>query len=231
MRVLAFHAAGERYLVRLDAVRAVVRLRGLRRLPGSPGALSGVLDVQETSVAVYETRPPASIDAHDSGDVLVLASGWPEHAVGVACDGVEGLLELDDDADLESLSRPPSLPSYVEQLLRVEGRDGALGRRRRSRRSCRPPRAQAARLDVPLEDARLGQSREPLAHRAGAGLADAVDGLQIVNRCSKQFLQTAEVIDESIDNETGQPRHLGQQAVTPWIHRGFERIGARRDSP
>jgi chemotaxis signal transduction protein len=121
MRVLAFHAAGERYLVRLDAVRAVVRLRGLRRLPGSAGALSGVLDVQETPVAVYETRPPASVDAHDSGDVLVLAAGWPDNAVGVACDSVEGLLELDDEADAEALSRPPSLPSYVEQLMRVEG--------------------------------------------------------------------------------------------------------------
>ena len=124
MRVLAFHAAGERYLVRLDAVRAVVRLRGLRRLPGSGGALSGVLDVQETPVAVYETRPPVTgkaTDSADSGDVLVLAAGWPDNAVGVACDSVEGLLELDDDADLEALSRPPSLPSYVEHLMRVEG--------------------------------------------------------------------------------------------------------------
>jgi chemotaxis signal transduction protein len=121
MRVLAFHAAGERYLVRLDAVRAVVRLRGLRRLPGTAGALSGVLDVQETPVAVYETRPRRAA-AEESGDVLVLAAGWPEHAVGVACDGVDGLLELDDEATPETLgSRPDSLPAYVEGLLRVEG--------------------------------------------------------------------------------------------------------------
>ncbi len=127
MRVLAFHAAGEQYLVRLDAVRAVVRLRGLRRLPGSPGALAGVLDVQETSVAIYETRTH-EVGAKESGDVLVLAAGWPEHAVGVACDGVDGLLELDDDASAagrpqpEALgSRPAALPEYVEGLLRVEG--------------------------------------------------------------------------------------------------------------
>jgi chemotaxis signal transduction protein len=121
MRVLAFHAAGEQYLVRLDAVRAVVRLRGLRRLPGSVGALSGVLDVQETPVAIYETRPREA-GAQESGDVLVLAAGWPEHAVGVACDGVDGLLELDGDASREALGpRPPTLPGYVEGLLRVEG--------------------------------------------------------------------------------------------------------------
>lgn len=120
MRVLAFHAAGEQYLVRLDAVRAVVRLRGLRRLPGSAGALAGVLDVQETSVAIYETRRREA-GATESGDVLVLAAGWPEHAVGVACDGVDGLLELDDDASAAGGSHPAALPDYVEGLLRVEG--------------------------------------------------------------------------------------------------------------
>jgi len=122
MRVLAFHAAGERYLVRLDAVRAVVRLRGLRRLPGLTGALSGVLDVQETPVAIYETRPGTAAEALGTGDVLVLAAGWPEHAVGVACDGVDGLIELDDDAAPDALGpRPPSLPGYIERMLRVEG--------------------------------------------------------------------------------------------------------------
>ncbi len=126
MRVLAFHADGERYLVRLDAVRAVVRLRGLRRLPGSVGALSGVLDVQETPVAIYETRPHTGHHAgarEKTGDVLVLAAGWPEHAVGVACDGVDGLLELDDDDGAPDAlgPRPCPLPDYVEGLLRVEG--------------------------------------------------------------------------------------------------------------
>lgn len=125
MRVLAFHAAGERYLVRLDAVRAVVRLRGLRRLPGLAGALSGVLDVQDTPVAVYETRPRGAAQTEESGDVLVLAAGWPEHAVGVACDSVEGLLELESDptgaVDDALGPRPAALPDYVERLMRVEG--------------------------------------------------------------------------------------------------------------
>jgi chemotaxis signal transduction protein len=115
MRVLAFHAGEDRYLVRLDAVRAVVRLRGLRRLPGSVGALAGVLDVQETPVAIYDTRPPGSGDS--GGDVLVLAAGWPEHAVGVACDKVEGLL----DVPAAEGPGPTLLPAYVEAMLRVDG--------------------------------------------------------------------------------------------------------------
>jgi chemotaxis signal transduction protein len=125
VRVLAFHSGSERYLVHLDAIRAVVRLRGLRRLPGSTGALAGVLDVQDTSVAIYDTRGAASPDDKDDldsrGDVLVLAAGWPDHAVGVACDSVEGLLELPADTALTATARPPHLPSYVEALLRIDG--------------------------------------------------------------------------------------------------------------
>jgi chemotaxis signal transduction protein len=120
LRVLAFCSGDERYLVRLEAVRAVVRLRGLRRLPGSTGALIGVLDVQEAPVAIYDARPArTTASGPDSGDVMVLAAGWPQHAVGVACDRVDGLLELAELGDAPAM-RPPDLPSYVEALLRVD---------------------------------------------------------------------------------------------------------------
>jgi chemotaxis signal transduction protein len=120
LRVLTFWSGEERYLVRLDAVRAVVRLRGLRRLPGSTGALLGVLDVQEAPVAIYDTRPAGDVST-DSGDVMVLAAGWPQHAVGVACSRVDGLLELAEQPLPDSAApRSPGLPSYVEALLRVD---------------------------------------------------------------------------------------------------------------
>jgi chemotaxis signal transduction protein len=123
MRVLAFHSGDERYLVRLDAVRAVVRLRGMRRLPGSVGALVGVLDVQETPVAIYDSRGSRRDGtAEPGGDVLVLASGWPDNAIGVACDGVEELIELiADDAPIAAGFRSARLPGYVEAMLRVDG--------------------------------------------------------------------------------------------------------------
>src|ERR1700712_3941497 len=109
LRVLAFWTGDERYLVRLDAVRAVVRLRGLRRLPGSSSALVGVLDVQEAPVAIYDTRPSMDRTSDpNSGDVMVLAAGWPQHAVGVACDRVDGLLELPELAGSGEPAAPRS---------------------------------------------------------------------------------------------------------------------------
>jgi chemotaxis signal transduction protein len=114
MQVLAFRSNDQRYVVRLDAVHTVVRLRRLRRLPGSAGALAGVLHVQDTPVAVYETRTTPA----QSGDVLVLSAGWPGHAIGVACDHVEELLEVDELREAAA-DRPSRLPAYVEAMLLV----------------------------------------------------------------------------------------------------------------
>jgi chemotaxis signal transduction protein len=115
MQVLAFRIGADQFLVPLDEVRAVVRLRGLRLLPGAAGALIGVLDVQSTPVAVLDARPDRPTSG-GPGDALVLAAGWPERAVAIACDEVLGLL----DAATESGSAISGLPAYVRALLRVE---------------------------------------------------------------------------------------------------------------
>ncbi len=122
VQALAFLSGDERYLVRLEAVRAVVRLRGLRRLPGTGGGLAGVLDVQDTPVAIYDTRTERG---SEGGDVMVLAAGWPHDAIGIACDRVDGLVELAPEEEAADGApgrlRPPGLPAYVETMLRVDG--------------------------------------------------------------------------------------------------------------
>src|SRR4051794_15177581 len=72
----------------------------------------------------------------------------------------------------------------------------------------------AAGSDVSLEDRRLGQAREAFTHRSGAGLADAFHGLEVVDGRGEQFLQRAEVVDESVDDGVRQPRHSRQQSMT-----------------
>ena len=79
-----------------------------------------------------------------------------------------------------------------------------------------PPRIDRGALrrsDVALEDRRLGEAGQPLADAAGPQLADAVDGLEVVDAGGEQLLQGAEVLDQPLDDGRGQPRHLGQQPV------------------
>ena len=48
---------------------------------------------------------------------------------------------------------------------------------------------------------RLGQPGQALADRAGPALADALDGLQVVDAGRQQLLQAAEVLDQPVDDD------------------------------
>src|SRR5947209_8745397 len=61
-------------------------------------------------------------------------------------------------------------------------------------------------LHVALEDRGFGQAGQALADAAGAGLADTPDGLEVVDAGGQQLLQAAEVFDQPVDDQAGQPR-------------------------
>lgn len=139
MELLAFELAGQQWYAPLDTLREVVRLRGLRVLPGARPPLVGVVDVRGESVPVLDARGdgPSGLD----GDVLVLLPGTEAGteagtepaavpggadalgvmgAVGVACDRVTGVVSA--DGPLESTA---GLPGYVQGLHRAVGPEGA----------------------------------------------------------------------------------------------------------
>ena len=58
----------------------------------------------------------------------------------------------------------------------------------------------ADRSAVAVEDRGLGQPGQPLADAAGPGLADALDGQQVLDRGRQQLLQPAEVVDQPVDD-------------------------------
>ncbi len=72
-----------------------------------------------------------------------------------------------------------------------------------------PSTCRAAASDVALEDARLRQPGQPLAHGAGAALADALDGLQVVDARREQ----PSAVRRS-DRPAG--RRRGWAAAAPW---------------
>ena len=116
---VTFRLDGCDYATRIEAVREVVRLEHLTRLPGMAEPVAGILDLRGTSLPVLDIRKTPS----EEGDVLVLTVDGTDY--GFACDQVSAVLD--------SALLPPeegtaaaggALPAYVDEVLR--GPDGAV---------------------------------------------------------------------------------------------------------
>ena len=212
VRVLAFHSGSERYLVHLDAVRAVVRLRGpaaAARLRGSSGG-----SARRAGDFGRDLRHPRARASRRTGSTTRVAtcsswqpagritpSGWPATAWR-ACWNCRRTHEL-------AATSRPAASAGLRRGTAACRRDDAC-RWSTSSGLQRPPPWQPSsaveRSDVTLENARLGEPGQSLSHRTGAGLTDAVDGLQIVDARRQQLLQAAEMVDQTVDDQPRQPR-------------------------
>ncbi len=96
------------FVTPLDAVREIVRLGRLQRLPGGRPPLAGLIELRGTPLPVLDVRAAGATD--DTGDVLVVEIA--EDAVGVAVDKV--LAVLGAEAVPEITDSPAKvLPPYV----------------------------------------------------------------------------------------------------------------------
>src|SRR4051812_44310068 len=86
--------------------------------------------------------------------------------------------------------------------------------------------ARGRRSDVALEDRGLREAGQPLAHAAGTGLADALHRLKVVDARREELLEAAEVVDQPVDDQTGQSWHAGQEPVATWAHGGVQVLAA-----
>lgn len=103
-----FAVEGERYAVAASAVREVVRAVAVRRLPGAPAAVEGVVDVRGELVPVYDLRARFGLprrDVHPSEHFVVATAG--DRPAAVRADRVEGLASVADAAADASLSSSP----------------------------------------------------------------------------------------------------------------------------
>jgi chemotaxis signal transduction protein len=97
----------------LDAVREIVRLSGVERLPGTTAPLAGVLVVRGMPLPVWDVRrqDPGVTPA---GDCLVVEVDGD--SLGVAVDEVIAVLQPDELGEAEAAGR--ALPSYVTAVRR-----------------------------------------------------------------------------------------------------------------
>jgi purine-binding chemotaxis protein CheW len=105
-----FDLDGRSFATDLGAVREIVRLAGLQRLPGSRPPLVGMLVVRGVPLPVLDARgADLGGSVGDAGDVLVLDAG--SESVGIAVDGVREVLAAGELTAAGPV--PGQLPSYV----------------------------------------------------------------------------------------------------------------------
>lgn len=123
MNILVFTLATERYAIPLAETRRVIRAVAVTRLPGSPDAVEGVVDVQGTLTPVFDLRRRFGLPARPVGpdDHFVLAAAKGRTAL-LHVDRVEAVAEADgkkvaDGADVLVGALPVSGVAQLEEGL------------------------------------------------------------------------------------------------------------------
>jgi len=110
VRHVIFTLEGERYGVLLSKVRTVVMPRPLSRVPRSPKAMLGIMNLRGRVVSVVDLAPLLGLTtSRPYGKVLLLDRGHSE--LGLAVGDVVGI------APLEAKARPPEgSPAFVSAV-------------------------------------------------------------------------------------------------------------------
>ena len=193
---VTFLMGGREMAGRLLEVREVVRAVGVEPLAGIRAPVTGLLILRDLPLPVVDLRTEA--DAGDVGDVLVLV---PDGGGALGSRGRPRARCARAGRAVGDRRRPRAIGGAAR--LRARGAaqlGGAAGLRRQPARPGRL-RPRLSGSDVALEDRRLREAGEAFAHGAGPRLADALDGLQVVDAGGEQLLQAAEVLDEPVDDQ------------------------------
>ena len=114
MQALLLPLAGEWYALDLIAVREVVPMPPVRRLPGTPRMVYGVVNLRGDVVPVIDTGELLGLGRHEGARYLAVAE-TPDGPAGLTADDVPERVEL----------KPPASPARLPGAV---GRFAAAGR-------------------------------------------------------------------------------------------------------
>src|SRR5689334_9689799 len=80
------------------------------------------------------------------------------------------------------------------------------------------------RLQIAVHEVDLLQPAQALADVLGADLSDAFDGLELGIRGGEHLVQPAELLDDLLYDELGQPRDAAEDPVAARRHRIVQRV-------
>ncbi len=105
--VMLVRLAGASYGVPVAAVREIVRLPAVTRVPGLPAFVAGLANVRGRVLAVIDLRPLLRLDAPRGGRLVIL-DGTGQAAAGTGGAGGRAIVGLVVDAALNLVQLPSS---------------------------------------------------------------------------------------------------------------------------
>jgi len=100
MRLFAFTLDGRRFALRLEAVVRVIPSVEITPLPGAPGIVLGLIDIEGAIVAVVDVRTRFGFPVREIGvDDRILVARTGRRTIGILVDTAGEVIEA-DEADL-----------------------------------------------------------------------------------------------------------------------------------
>jgi purine-binding chemotaxis protein CheW len=117
-QVVVFNLASEIYGVDVGAVREIIRVPDITRMPNAPDFVRGVMNVRSKLIPVIDLRPRFGmepVEQTDESRIVVVDIGG--ESIGVMVDAVTEVLKIADDS-IESASSVVSTAesSYIQGI-------------------------------------------------------------------------------------------------------------------
>lgn len=117
-QVVVFNLASEIYGVDVGAVREIIRVPDITRVPNAPDFVRGVMNVRGKLIPVVDLRPRFGMETvEQSGESRIVVVDIGGESIGVMVDAVTEVLKIADDS-IESASSVVSTAesSYIQGI-------------------------------------------------------------------------------------------------------------------
>jgi purine-binding chemotaxis protein CheW len=111
MQLVVFDLASESYGVDISAVREIIRMQAITRVPGAPQYVEGIINLRGQVIPVVDLRKRLDLKANEqTPDSRIVWVTINEHDVGVIVDAVTEVLRI----PIASIEPPMEMVSSID---------------------------------------------------------------------------------------------------------------------
>lgn len=99
-QIVVFSLGDEEFAVEISMVREIVRMQPIRRIPGSPAFIEGIVNLRGGIVPIVDLRKRFNVadTEMDKDQRKIVIVNLEERQIGILVDGVTEILRVDEEA-------------------------------------------------------------------------------------------------------------------------------------